>query len=358
MCSKLRVMLDLPRYWYRESLHPLTLALLPFSWLFAAVTALRRLAYRSGLFKTQRFPVPVIIVGNLTVGGTGKTPFVIWLSALLQSQGYRPGIVSRGVGGKKHLTPYRVQAQDVAKDVGDEAVLLAKHSGCPVMIGINRADAVRELLASTNCNVVISDDGLQHYRLKRDIEIAVIDGLRRFGNGCLLPAGPLRESPARKVDFTVVNGGDEEDAYTLSLQPSQLVALQDKQQKMLADFPHKKIHAVAAIGHPERFFISLRRAGFELITHVFPDHHLYQASDFHFTDSLPIVMTEKDAVKCGAFADARFWYLDINVKMNANFTQQFLKKLTSLEVCHDSEADFSKRACHAVNHEHNDSTRR
>lgn len=322
---------DLARYWYRQSLHFFTFLLLPFSWLFGFIITIRQWLYRVGIIKTSHFDIPIIVVGNITVGGTGKTPFVIWLAQFLREQGYHPGIVSRGVGGKKQVKPHRVTAQDAAEEVGDEALLLLQ-SDCPVVIGINRSAAVEMLLNQTSCNIVISDDGLQHYRLGRNIEIIMVDGLRQFGNRHLLPAGPLREPMKRlnQVDFVVTNGGGS-DALTMTLEPLAIISLQDKQNKMkLDEFSSRKIHAVAAIGHPERFFQMLENAGFEVIPHSFPDHYHYQANDFNFSDSLPILMTEKDAVKCKAFADHRFWYVSVTANIHRTLQQQLLAKLTSI----------------------------
>ena len=346
-------MLDLAHYWYRSSLHLITILLLPLSWLFGIGTKIRRWLYRRGIKKVHRFAIPVVTVGNITVGGTGKTPFVIWLAHFLKEKGFRPGIVSRGVGGKKQTNPYWVKPDDIAETVGDEAILLAKHSNCPVVIGIDRVAAVRDLLEHTQCNIVISDDGLQHYRLGRDIEIAIVDGERRFGNRLLLPAGPLRESVARlqAVDFTVINGGDEQDAYTMSLEPTEFVSLLDPQNKVsFVEFPRQKIHAVAGIGNPGRFFHVLKQAGFDVVQHPFPDHYLYQTHDVEFTGDDPVMMTEKDAVKCHAYANQRYWYLRITAKINNKLEQQLSHRLTLLGVHHDSEEDFSKRPCRVTDH--------
>lgn len=322
-------MLDLTRYWYRKPLHFVTIFFLPFSSLFGFCAAIRRWMYSVGMLKTYRFTVPVIVVGNITVGGTGKTPFVIWLAKFLQSKGYRPGIVSRGYGGKKNKKPSRVTTESEAKEVGDEAILLAKNAECPVVICADRAAAVRELLRNSDCNLVIGDDGLQHYRLGRNIEIVVVDGMRRFGNNHLLPAGPLREPVSRlnSADFIIVNGGDNNE-YAMTLEPKQLVSLQNQQKTVnLVEFPHKTVHAVAGIGHPERFFMSLKNAGYDVIPHVFPDHHFFQPHDLQFNDSFPIVMTEKDAVKCCQFADERYWYLRVAVKLDDRFQQKLIERL-------------------------------
>lgn len=322
--------LDVSSIWYRKSLHPLSLILLPLSWFFGICSAMRRFFYRCGIFTTHRFNVPVIVVGNITVGGTGKTPLVIALAKFLQSQGYQPGIVSRGIGGKKQQIPYCVKADDLASIVGDEALLLRQNTNCPVVIGINRAAAVRELLKNFNCNIVISDDGLQHYSLGREIEIVMIDGDRGLGNHQLLPAGPLRERKSRlkKTHFVVVHGSNKKEKYTMQLQPREFISVVNPEHKInFADFPTRKIHAVAGIGNPQRFFSVLHQAEFELTTHAFPDHHLYQPKDLDFAETLPILMTEKDAVKCAAFADERYWYLKVDVVMNKLFEENLLIKL-------------------------------
>lgn len=350
----------LTQAWYKKSFTLLALLLLPFSWLFGLCVAVRRLLYRKAIFKTHYFNVPVIVVGNLTVGGTGKTPFVIWLAKFLQSHGYKPGIVSRGVGGKKQLSPHRVNLDDKAYQIGDEALLLARNTNCPVMICANRVAAARELLKNSDCNIIISDDGLQHYRLGRQMEIVMVDGDRRFGNHCLLPAGPLREPVSRlqAVDFVVINGeSDEENNYTMSLEPLEFVSVVDSQYRVnYQEFPRNKIHAVAGIGHPQRFFTSLKTAGFDIIPHAFPDHHNYQARELNFSDSSPILMTEKDAVKCGAFADDRYWYVNVAAKIDSSLEQVILLKLNKLEEsCDEYENDFAKNVCrHSCSVQHDD----
>lgn len=328
-------MVDLTRYWYRPSLHPITFCLLPFSWFFRMGVALRRWLYDVGLIKIQCFSMPIVVVGNITVGGTGKTPFVIWLVKFLQMHGFNPGIVTRGVGGKKHVNPYLVQAQDKPETVGDEAILLLQNTQCPVCIGIDRVAVVKKLLEYSHCDVIIADDGLQHYHLGRDIEIAMIDSERGFGNGFMLPAGPLREPVKRlnKIDF-IISNGDENNEFSLLLMPDELISLKDSQQRIkLTDFPHPKVHAVAGIGNPSRFFNVLRKNGLEVIEHVFPDHHLYQPHELNFPDAYPILMTEKDAVKCKHFSNEHSWYLSITAKINSELEKQILKKINS--ICED-----------------------
>jgi len=338
-------MLDLSRYWYRHSLHPVTWLLLPLSWIFGFLATIRRRLYRLKLLKTHHFSVPVIIVGNLTVGGTGKTPFVIELVKLLQSQGLSPGIVSRGCGGKEQLKPHWVQPNSNATQVGDEALLLARKTKCPIVISKDRVAAVRELLRQSVCNVIVADDGLQHYRLGRTLEIAMVDGTRRFGNHCLLPAGPLREPVHRldNVDFVIITDGHpQNNELAMTLVPHKVVSLKNQSNVNLTQFKQMKVHAVAGIGHPERFFATLRQAGLDIITHVFPDHYLYDSSDFDFQDTYPIIMTEKDAVKCDAFATDRYWYLTVVANVDPVFQQQLLLQLQSWETRDEFKDKFKK----------------
>ena len=327
-------MINVNRHWYQSSYTWLSLLLLPLSWVFRLLVNFRLGLYRFGIKKKYEFNIPVIVVGNITVGGTGKTPFVIWLANCLKEQGYKPGIVSRGYGGKETL----IAPQAIAKNsdpaiAGDEAVLLAERSNCPVMVGINRVDAVKTLLASTDCNIVISDDGLQHYKLGRQLEIAMVDGERRFGNQCFLPAGPLREAVGRlkKVDFVVAQQGAMQNEYEMQLFGEQLVSVKNPlQEKALTDLAGTKVHAVAAIGNPKRFFASLKDKGLDVIPHVFPDHYLYEKIDLDFADDLPVVMTEKDAVKCRVFANKKFWFLSVEAKMDSVFRAALLKKIDQI----------------------------
>lgn len=321
--------------WYDSSQDLATIPLVLLSWVFRALVAARRFCYRVKLKKSHRFAVPVIVVGNITVGGTGKTPLVLWLVNFLKEQGFRPGIVSRGVGGKQQRAARWVERNSDPKWAGDEAVLLARQD-CPVVIGIDRVAAVQELLAKSNCNIVISDDGLQHYRMGRDVEIVVIDGMRGLGNQRFLPAGPLRESPARlkTVDYVVKHvpafaPDSVSDELVMKLQGNLLVSVKDAEQRIsLNSFQNATVHAIAAIGNPERFFSLLRHQGLTIIEHTFSDHYLYQPQDFNFNDKLPIVMTEKDAVKCENFADERFWFLPVRPEVSARFGVELLEKLS------------------------------
>lgn len=317
--------------WYHSSLTSISILLLPLTWIFHLIVMIRHFLYRIGVFKTTYFSVPVIVVGNIAVGGTGKTPLVIWLANFLKSKGLQPGIVSRGIGGKQHTLPYWVEKHSAPALVGDEALLLTRRTGCALVVCIDRVAAVKELLAKTNCNVVISDDGLQHYRLGRSVEIAVIDGQRGLGNQQLLPAGPLREPPQRlkQVNWIVRQGEALQDEFAMQLHGEYLSSLHFSSiQQPLKHWRGKTVHAVAGIGHPERFFSMLERIGLTVIRHRFPDHYLYRIKDFKFSDSLPIIMTEKDAVKCEEFADERFWYVPVDAIIDEALGEAILLKIS------------------------------
>jgi tetraacyldisaccharide 4'-kinase len=314
--------------WYRRS--PWLLALTPASLVYCGLGRLRRLFYRAGLLTRHRIPVQVIIVGNLTAGGTGKTPLVTWLVDFLSTSGYRPGVIARGYKGRACHWPQPVHADSDPLIVGDEAVLLAGRCGCPVIVGPDRVAAARALSEQGECDLIIADDGLQHYALERDIEIVVIDGERRFGNGFCLPAGPLRESPGRlaDVDLAVVNGTGGPGEYPMTVHTVCAVSLERGiPLRKLACFGHQTVHAVAGIGNPARFFTSLREAGMQLEEHVFPDHHAYVAADLDFGDDRPVVMTEKDAVKCRNFGLRNCWYIPVTIELPAEFGTRVLELL-------------------------------
>lgn len=298
----------------------------PFSQLYKLIIVIRK-----KLIKPTTFNIPVIIVGNITVGGTGKTPLVIWLAKFLKEKNYKPGIVSRGYGGKTSIYPQVVTSDSDVQHVGDEAILLARHAQCPVIIDPDRVNAVRYLLNNTDCNIVISDDGLQHYKLGRDIEIAVIDGVRRFGNRWCLPAGPLREPISRldTVDFIVTNGGEIGiGEIEMKLIPGEIYNLSDVNLKAECDdFSGHAVHAIAGIGNPDRFFNSLRKLGLTIFQHSFPDHYQFSENDIDFKDDAKIIMTEKDAVKCEAFADYRSWCMPVEAELEAEFGERLLAKL-------------------------------
>lgn len=319
----------LVRQWYRNGIAQYILW--PISLLFGVLVRLRRMAYRIGLLPSGRLPVPVIVVGNLTVGGTGKTPLVIWLVEFLREKGFQPGVISRGYGGRV-TRPTAVNAASDPAVVGDEPVLIARRLACPLWVGPDRLATARSLLrVRPDCNVLICDDGLQHYRLGRDLEIVVVDGSRGFGNGRLLPAGPMREPLDRLevVDLVVTNGAPAlTGTVAMELQGGILRNLSEPGRLMsLSDWVGRSFHAVAGIGNPDRFFEHLRRAGLRIEPHVFPDHHPFQPGDLDFGDARPVVMTEKDAVKCIAFASPDWWYLEVNAQLEEWFGMRVLQKL-------------------------------
>jgi len=317
----------LERHWVR--LTPVSLLLFPLSLVFCALVQLRRALYRLGVLRHAQLPVPVIVVGNITVGGTGKTPLVIWLADFLRQAGYRPGIITRGYRGQNRTWPMIVTAQTTAAQAGDEAVLLARRSGCPVLAGPDRVATAR-LHAAQGCNVIVSDDGLQHYRMGRDLEIAVIDGMRRFGNRLCLPAGPLREPVSRmkSVSLRVANGPAQAGELGMVLVPTGFYSLANPDRRVSADaFRGGPVHAVAGIGNPERFFSSLHDLGLQVYPHPFPDHHVFRAEELEFGDDRPVILTEKDAVKCEQFAKAHFWVLAVEARTDADLGVQILQRL-------------------------------
>jgi len=309
---------------------PWQILLLPISALFFLAVISRRLLYRLGFLQSYRIPVPVIVVGNITVGGTGKTPLVLWLVDFLRQHGYRPGIISRGYGSRAHA-PQSVTSSSDPLLVGDEPVLLAQRAQCPVWVGRQRVDVARALLsARPDCDVLISDDGMQHYALQRDVEIAVVDGVRRFGNGMLLPAGPLREPKTRlnSVDAVVINGGRVfAGEYAMQLVGDCFRQLKRAVVASPADFSGKQLHALAGIGHPSRFFNQLNALGLKVKEHPFPDHHAYQPHELQFGDAGEILMTEKDAVKCAAFAPDNAWALVVDAQVDAALGNRILEKI-------------------------------
>lgn len=308
------------------------LLLIPVSWIFACLSGIRRLAYQYSLIPSFRLPVPVIVVGNISVGGTGKTPLVIWLARQLQAAGFHPLIVSRGYAAYADVMEIRqVQADSDPAVVGDEPLLMVQRTHVPVWVGRDRARVAQTALAKfPQCNVIISDDGLQHYALQRDIEIAVVDAVRLFGNRLLLPAGPLREPVRRlsKVDAVVMNGAvNDKDGFYMQLVSDQLYNLKSPASTcVLQVFEGQTVHAVAGIGNPQRFFKQLRNAGLQVIEHAFPDHHAFTASQLAFDDA-PVIMTEKDAVKCAAFAQPNWWVLPVSAELSPAFLPHVLSKL-------------------------------
>ena len=314
--------------WYGHS--ALVWPLLPLSALYCVVAGIRRQLYRSGLKAVHKLDVPVIVVGNITVGGTGKTPLVTWLVRFLRAQGYSPGLVARGYGGNATQWPQAVTRDSDPEQVGDEPVCLVRACDCPMLVGPDRVAAARALLAAHNCDVIVSDDGLQHYALARDVEIAVIDGARRFGNGWCLPAGPLRESKTRlaQVDLLVGNGAAQAGEYAMQVQAHGATHLLSGEQRSLDSFRDAPVHAVAGIGHPERFFAGLRALGLTLETQALPDHHAYRGTEVTVTDK-PVLMTEKDAVKWRPHARDNDWSVGTRIELPAAFGEQLLVKLSA-----------------------------
>ncbi|HVV68409.1 MAG TPA: tetraacyldisaccharide 4'-kinase [Gammaproteobacteria bacterium] len=313
--------------WYDR--HPWLYALTPFAAIYCSAAQIKRYSYRIGLKKTTQFAVPVIVIGNVTVGGTGKTPLVIALAKILLEHGYKPGIVSRGYGGQAATTPQWVTGNSNPLETGDEPLLIARHTLCPLVIAKQRVSAITTLLNHYPCDVILSDDGLQHYAMGRSIEIAVIDGVRRFGNGLCLPAGPLREplSRLKQVDFKVTQGNPELGEWAMQLLPGTIYNLANPEQKL---HPHEHlppVHAVAGIGNPQRFFTQLEQLGFTVIAHPFPDHYHFQPGDIDFGKNAITIMTEKDAVKCEKFADERHWCLPVTAQCDAGFINLLLEKL-------------------------------
>jgi len=317
------------RVWY-DSKQPWQILLTPLSLLFALVLMVRKLAYRSGWLVSESVSAPVVVVGNITVGGSGKTPFVIWLVELVIANGYRPGIVSRGYGGQGSYWPQQVRADSDAQVVGDEPIMLAQRCGCPVVVDPKRSRGAQALIEQSGCDLIIADDGLQHYALKRDLEIGLVDGRRRFGNGWLLPAGPLREPVSRlkRCHFQVAKGRALGREYSMTFTNYELVSIAGLSATLGARvFAGTEVHAVTAIGDPESFFASLRRLGIEVIEHAYPDHYQFSPEDICFADELPVIMTEKDAVKCRGFAAENYWALRFSVEINDKLDQKLINIL-------------------------------
>lgn len=312
------------RSWQRRPF----IILLPLAGVFGAVVALRRAVYRHGLLPRTRLAVPVIVVGNISVGGNGKTPFTQWLVQLLQDHGYRPAVLSRGYGARKGPRPLRVDASLTAQDCGDEPLLLAQATGAPVYVDAKRTRAGQRAIAD-GANVLVCDDGLQHYRLRRDIEIALVDGRRRLGNGLPLPAGPLREPRSRlaEADFVVVKGDGAVGETSMRFVNFRLRRLANGALFEPATFAGRTVHAIAGIAAPDRFFDELRQLGMTVIEHPQPDHAVLRAQMLDFGDDLAVVMTGKDAVKCRPFAHSRCYALDFDVQLDDTFAARLLEKL-------------------------------
>lgn len=325
--------------------------MLPLAGIFHLLITLRRAYFRRK--SDSRLPLPVVVVGNINLGGSGKSPLLIALAKALRERGLAPGVISRGYGGVAAVYPYEVRPDSDTRVAGDEPVMIARRTGCPVVVDARRVAAAERLVADGNCDVILSDDGLQHYALARDLEIVVIDGQRLLGNERLLPAGPLREPSGRlaEVDWVFINGAISEEVrqhlcrqwkldrlFKMELKPASWRRVADDKSIPLGQLPwsgtEEAIHAVAGIGNPERFFSSLRELGLPIIPHAFPDHHDFSRADLEFPDRAPVVMTEKDAVKCQplvAAVDAdRFWYLEVDAELEPDFYTSFTARLKSL----------------------------
>ena len=313
--------------WYSKSFWLYILA--PFTFLFSALVKARRNSFIKNPKKVWISPKPLIVVGNISMGGTGKTPLVKFIASELSKRGFKPGLVSRGYGGKYSGT-LEVTPKTTYKETGDEAQILAKLN-IPFFIDRNRSRAARKLQEKYDVDVIISDDGLQHYAMGRDIEIAVIDGARRLGNGLAFPAGPLREPKSRlsEVDFIINNGGPtEENEILMTLSPAKFIHLNSGKEYSIDKWPmHNQVHAIAGVGNPNRFFDLLLRLGFEFDKNPFPDHHKYHKKDLYYLDHLPILMTEKDAAKCKHFKNSKIWYLSIESEIESQFIDRLEEKL-------------------------------
>ncbi|MBS6032616.1 MAG: tetraacyldisaccharide 4'-kinase [Pantoea sp.] len=326
------------RIWSGRS--PLWLLLWPLSLLYGAITTLIRFSYQRSWRKSWRAPLPVVVVGNLTAGGNGKTPVVIWLVEALQQRGLRAGVVSRGYGGKAEQYPLLVTGQTSTEQAGDEPVLIAQRTGAPVAVAPKRRLAIEALLKQGPLDVIITDDGLQHYALQRDREIVVVDGVRRFGNGWWLPAGPMRERASRlsQVDAIVVNGGQAQHGeIAMQLQPGLATHLLSGETRPVDQLD--PVIAMAGIGHPPRFFTTLKQLGITPVAEVaFADHHAYSQDELArlTSDGQPLLMTEKDAVKCRQFAQPNWWYLPVDARLQGTAVTPLLDDIEQL--CRSGQA--------------------
>ena len=323
----------LQRAWYQG--HPALAVLRPLEALYRRVVKTRRARFLNGESDSYRAPVPVIVVGNITVGGTGKTPLILWVIEHCRARGLRVGVVSRGYGARPPNTPWRVRPGQAAQEAGDEPLLIVQRTGVALMIDPDRPRAVRALLAAEPLDLILCDDGLQHYRLARDLELVLVDAARGLGNGRCLPAGPLREPAERlqAVDAVLYNGAprDSAEGFAFNLQPSALVELSSGEAWPLGHFPPgQPLHAVAGIGNPQRFFATLEALHWRPIPHPFPDHAVYSRERLSFSPELPVVMTEKDAVKCRAFAPPGWSYLQVQAEPSTAFVAWFDAQLARL----------------------------
>ena len=314
------------KFWSRRGL--LAWLLWPVSLFFGIAVCSRRILYGVRLLKSAHPGIPVIVVGNLTVGGSGKTPLVLWIAEFLRGQGWSPGIVSRGYGAAVN-EPRAATVASEAREVGDEPIVLSRRSGCPVWVGPDRVQVAALLRAAhKDVDVLVLDDGLQHYAIRRDLEIAVVDG-RGFGNGFLLPAGPLREPKSRlRSVHAVVSHESPIKGYAMKLEGHQVHRMTDaRERRVLESFAGQKVHAVAGIGDPNRFFLHLAAAGIKLLPHPFPDHHAFAPRDLEFGDQLPVMLTEKDAVKLRSAARPHWWVLPVSARLDPAFGDWLAGKL-------------------------------
>lgn len=323
--------LQLQRLWYGKS--RLVWLLLPFSWIFGALVELRRWCFARGLFKRFSVGIPVIVVGNLTVGGTGKTPLVIWLANFLFAQKRKVAVITRGYGGQSDQWPQRVKPGSDPVQVGDEAVLIAQQTQAIVIAGPDRVANARQAIAE-GAELIISDDGLQHYRMRRDLELVVVDNSRMFGNGFLLPAGPLREPVKRlqEADLILLNQRDDSrparldlPSVTYRIRLGNLRALKSEAIRAVAELNGQTVHVITAIGHPQSFISALEQLGLHVDARILPDHARLSRADIEFDDDLPVLMTEKDAVKCQHIADSRHWAVTTQVQLSTADEAQLIQ---------------------------------
>ena len=331
------------RAWQKDSvwLKPL----IPLSWVFGRLANTRRCRLQAK-YQGKPFAAPVIVIGNISVGGSGKTPLIVALVEALRAEGYQPGVVSRGYGGQARY-PLLVTAQNNAGDAGDEPLLIARRCQCPVVVDPDRRRAVQHLLANSSCDVVLSDDGLQHYRLHRDIELVVVDGSRGFGNARLLPAGPLREYTARldEVDMVITNGcGKLPDSFAMQIVPEKLIHLASGEQVVPAQWSlARDVHAVAAIGNPQRFATTLEALGFNVELHPHDDHQPLSAQDLQFSDQRSVIITEKDAVKLAAPCAENIWCLTVSAELGAGLIERVLMCLDAVKAESGSDKDKARQ---------------
>ncbi len=321
---------DSDQFWYSKNSK--STFLLPLAWLFSLAAYLRRSYYTLKPNNNILDNVFVVIVGNITVGGAGKTPFVAYLAKRLMQEGKKVGIVSRGY--KREVNSLvEVEKNSHVNEVGDEAILLKNALDCPIVVSADRREAAVYLKDKYQLDVIISDDGLQHYNLPRNLEMVVVDGVREFGNQRCLPAGPLREPVSRlnSVDLVVCNGNNSDYQYQYEIEANIAKTIDGKHELTLRSFASKQVHAVAGIGNPSRFFSMLENKGIQVIEHLFPDHHPYIQSDLEFNDNLPILMTEKDAVKCTDFAKENMWYVPIVITANTDLEQKITTLIKDLK---------------------------